>query len=112
VSADLAVITLILIYIAFKLREIQQGLAELKKIREEISPEYEKLPAGGLKLTSWGLKGIGEGIRSDLKEILEEISSEFEKSPSGLKLTKWGLKEIGEGIRSDLKEIQEEIRSK
>jgi hypothetical protein len=89
VSADLPFfITALLIYIAFKLREMQQGLAanvrqpdqttdyldELKKIREEICCEFEKSPSGsGLKLTKWGLKGIGEGIRSDLKKILEEI---------------------------------------
>jgi hypothetical protein len=46
----------------------------LKKIREEISSEYEKSPSG-LKLTRWGLKGIGEGIRSDLKEIREGMRS-------------------------------------
>jgi hypothetical protein len=91
--------------------KIRDCVKALEKIRDEISCEYEETPSG-LKLTKWGIKGMAEGIRSDLKEIYEEVSAEYEKTPSGLKLTKWGIKETVEGIRSDLQEIREEIRSK
>jgi hypothetical protein len=48
------------------------------------------------------LKGIGEGIRSDLKGILEEIGCEYEDTSTGKRLVKWGVKDILENILEEI----------
>jgi hypothetical protein len=53
-------------------RTLEECLEELVKIREGIADEYSGT-GKDMKFVSWGLKGIGEGIRRDLEEIRAQI---------------------------------------
>ncbi len=74
VFLGLSVIAVQLAMIIGRLNRFNDGLSALEKIREELCCEFSKSASGELALTSWGLRGIGEGIRSDLKDIREAVN--------------------------------------